>query len=491
MRRAVIVTGIVVVCAGVLGAAAASWNRLVPRTPSPWDHVPSRREVFSHQTIIAGPLTSGPEVTKLCLACHPQAARQVMQTSHWTWLGDETKIPGTDKVMRIGKRNLLNNFCIHAEPNISECSACHAGYGWEDQHYTFAEETNVDCLVCHDQTNSYIKKDGGYPAQDVDLVAVARGVGRPNRKNCGVCHFSGAGGEGVKHGDLDGSLYFPTNRLDVHMGQFDFQCVDCHKTNAHEISGLSMSVSVGHDRRVACEQCHGERPHRRDRLNAHTRSVACQACHIPRMAIDIPTQMEWDWSVAGEDRVDEYGKPLNDRFVYMKKKGSFEYAQDVRPQYFWWNGQSTRYLTGDKIQPDEPVRINYPLGGPTDAKSKIWPFKVHYQKQPFDKDTLRLLTPQTVGPGGYWADFNWDQAFRLGSQVTGVPYSGKYGFVQTEMYWPQSHLVQRASQALQCVECHSPTGLLEWKRLGFDGDPAMRGNHQRLELLNDGERSLP
>ena len=36
----------------------------------------------------------------------------------------------------------------------------------------------------------------------------------PTRLNCGGCHFNG-GGNAVKHGDLDSSLFYPTERIDV------------------------------------------------------------------------------------------------------------------------------------------------------------------------------------------------------------------------------------------------------------------------------------
>ena len=41
----------------------------------------------------------------------------------------------------------------------------------------------------------------------------------------------------VKHGDLDASLYHPSRRLDVHMGEHDFVCTDCHRTEHHDIRG--------------------------------------------------------------------------------------------------------------------------------------------------------------------------------------------------------------------------------------------------------------
>ena len=140
---------------------------------------------FDHADIIQGPLVSGPEVTALCLTCHPSAAKEVMKTTHWTWASQKVKLPGRTEVMKVGKRNLLNNFCISAGANMKTCSSCHAGYGWFDNHYDFSVEENVDCLVCHDQTNTYQKGDGGYPTPEVDLVSVARSVGRPTARPVG------------------------------------------------------------------------------------------------------------------------------------------------------------------------------------------------------------------------------------------------------------------------------------------------------------------
>ena len=138
-----------------------------------------------------------------------------------------------------------------------------------------------------------------------------------------------------------------------------------------------MSASTEKLLRVNCTDCHNERPHRDDRLDAHTRAVACQTCHIPRMAIDAPTKTYWDWSEAGQDGRKE------DPHEYLKIKGSFKYAQNVRPEYRWYNGRAYRYLTGDRIDPNQVVLINKPLGGPDDPEAKIWPFKVAFQASRF------------------------------------------------------------------------------------------------------------
>jgi hypothetical protein len=99
------------------------------------------------------------------------------------------------------------------------------------------------------------------------------------------------------------------------------------------------------------------------------------------------------------------------------------------------------------------------------------PFKVHEADQIFDTVFNYLIQPKTVGEGGYWTDFDWDIAAQLGSEITGLPYSGSYGFTDTIMFWPTTHMVQSASEALQCVACHSEEGRLDWKALGYPGDP--------------------
>jgi hypothetical protein len=226
----------------------------------------------------------GPAVTRACLGCHPQAAREVMQTSHWLWLGEPEMVPGHPEPLRIGKRNLINNFCISIEGNWPTCTRCHAGYGWEDAGYDFTLEENVDCLVCHDRSGTYAKGLAGQPAEGVDLLAAARSAGRPGRDNCGWCHFNGGGGDAVKHGDLDGSLARPVERVDVHMGRNDFACVDCHATQEHRISGRMISVSATGTIQFGCTRCHPEEPHRVERLNEHVATLACQTCHLPEVA---------------------------------------------------------------------------------------------------------------------------------------------------------------------------------------------------------------
>ena len=49
----------------------------------------------------------------------------------------------------------------------------------------------------------------------------------------------------------------------------------------------------------------------------------------------------------------------------------------------------------------------------------------------------------------------------------GREFSGEYGFVQTAMYWPLTHQVSPAENALTCESCHSPEGVLDFAALGY------------------------
>jgi octaheme c-type cytochrome (tetrathionate reductase family) len=447
---------------------------------APWDYMPRRAAPVDHKDLMEGPFETGQQVTQACLSCHEEAGEQVLHTAHWRWQSDPVVMEGRDEPVSVGKKNAINNFCIGIQGNWASCTACHAGYGWQDQDFDFEDSANVDCLVCHDSSGGYKKGKAGVPVEGVDLLAAAKSVGLPKRDNCGGCHFRGGGGDAVKHGDLDESLYFPSADIDVHMGRYDFQCVDCHQTKDHVIGGRSISVSVDNENQIACTDCHKPRLHADARINAHTGTLACQTCHIPHVAVKHATKTHWDWASAGDESREE------DKHEYMKIKGSFKYAQNLEPEYYWFNGLADRYLLGDPLAADGDTPLNPPKGDIRDPGARIWPFKVHRATQPYDSELNHLLQPVTSGEGGYWKEFDWDQALRLGSEITGVPYSGEYGFANTTMFWPQTHMVAPKSAALQCQACHSEGGRMDWEALGYPGDPIKWGSQQRVRADNAG-----
>jgi octaheme c-type cytochrome (tetrathionate reductase family) len=446
---------------------------------TPWDNVPRRAAHVDHASLFDnfGEFTSGREVTVACLGCHADAGQQMLKTAHWRWESDPVEVEGREGLYTTGKKKSINNFCIGIQGNWASCTACHAGYGWEDENFDFADETLVDCLVCHDQSGVYTKGKAGLPVEGVDLLLAAQSVGVPTRQNCGGCHFRGGGGNAVKHGDLDQSLYYPTEGVDVHMGRFDFQCVDCHRTTDHVIGGRSTTVSLDNANQIACRDCHDPQLHADDRINAHTDTVACQTCHIPEIAVRQATKTHWDWSTAGDDTREE------DTHEYLKIKGSFIYQKNLQPEYRWFNGLAHRYLMGDAVNADGVTAMNAPRGDVRDPDARIWPFKIHRARQPYDTEYGYLLQPVTSGEGGFWQEFDWDQALRLSEEVSGRAYSGNYDFAATEMYWPSTHMVAIKERALQCQACHSDNGRLDWQALGYDGDPITYGSQARKRVL--------
>lgn len=447
---------------------------------------------------LKGPFKNGPEVTRACLSCHSQVGVDLLSTSHWLWRGEPTEIPGRPgQTHSIGKANLINNFCTGIQSNEHHCTKCHIGFGWQNKSFNFTDPNKIDCIVCHDGTGDYTRT----PLADelIDWVEMAKNVGPTSIQTCGSCHFRGGGGEAVKHGDLDPSLTEATRELDLHMASdgLGFSCSSCHRGEeiAHRITGHSPSVSPITGDILSCAKCHGDQPHGKpfvhrtqkekeagkrlrgdtkpvsramaDRLNWHARTLACQTCHIPIYATQYPTKTWWDWSAAG--RLDENGRPVQEtdeegNITYLGSKGTFKWEKNLKPEYLWYNGQSERYLIGDSFNPKEILSLNRPMGKPGENNSKIWPFKIMRGKQIFDRKNGYLIQAKIYGEkgsGAYGADFDWDKAARAGMSYINLPYSGSFGFAETEMHWPLSHMTLEGKKALSCVDCHSKEGRLE------------------------------
>ncbi len=450
------------------------------------------------------------EVTETCLKCHNNIDEQLMMNEHWTWAKKDS-IPGRG-VFYFGKKNVLNNFCIGASSNEKLCTMCHAGFDFKTQHWDSTQTQNMDCLVCHDNTGTYHKSNTcadpnqpgyGYPPKNTDLKNIALHVGLPQRRNCGVCHFTGGGGNNVKHGDLEMALNSCTRDVDVHMGTNgqNMTCTECHKTNNHNIPGNLPMVSASPSNSFSCTECHTSSPHKSKLLNEHYNQVSCEACHIPRYAKVQPTKLYWSWKDAGKLNPDggilHYEKEIpkdsalayigNASYIHNITEDSIIYEYDSRhaaailaknviPDYVWWNGYTDHHFIGDTITTDT-VNLVTLIGSyednihPMDSKhpSKIYPVKIMRGNQIYDVTYHKLINPKLVGPkgsGAYWRDFNWDSSAVKGMEYIGKNYSGKYGFIETRSYWPVNHEVSPAEQALSCEACHSKNGRLS-KLQGF------------------------
>lgn len=405
------------------------------------------------------------EVTAACLSCHTERGAEVMATAHWNWEREEY-IKGRG-ITYLGKKNVLNNFCTGILSNERACNKCHIGYGWKDKNFDFKNPYNVDCLICHDQTGTYEKATGGagYPPMGnnaPDYKKIVAAVGLPRKENCGYCHFLSAGGNNVKHGDLEEALLVCNKNVDVHMGKdgLDMSCVACHEANRHRMKGKYYAVSSMNRDRARCEDCHGSFPHSNSKLNEHTVKVDCRTCHIPVYAKVNPTKMFWDWSTAGrrKDGLPYSIKDSTGKEVYLSIKGDFHWERNVKPDYVWFNGTADHHLITDKITSDT-ININTLFGSYNDEASKIVPVKIHRGKQPYDLVYKTLIQAKLwdtdTGKCALWLDLDWDCALEAGMQYAGLPYSGRYGFIDTRMYLPVSHMVSKSEEALKCEDCHN------------------------------------
>jgi hypothetical protein len=175
--------------------------------------------------------------------------------------------------------------------------------------------------------------------------------------------------------------------------------------------------------------------------------------------------MFWDWSTAGKKKD---GKPFAEKgphgkSIYDTKKGDFRWEKNVQPAYFWFNGAINAITARDTIDPSRSVDINWPVGSRADANARIFPFKVHEGRQPYDKINKTLSIPKLFGKqgsGAYWAEYDWKKAQEVGMQLAGLSFSGEYDFVDTRYVFPITHMVAPKENAVACIECHNAEGRL-------------------------------
>ncbi len=301
------------------------------------------------------------------------------------------------------------------------------------------------------------------PDVGVDLLYVAKNVGQTSRESCGSCHFHGGGGDAIKHADMSANLIKPDRNCDVHMGGYDFQCTECHKTRKHKISGRSTSVAAV-EGSILCADCHTEMPHYGDslmdhHLNKHCEHLSCNTCHSPLYAKCKPTKTWWDWSKAG----DKKRKPVKDKYGmldYHFKKGEFKWKESAKPAYSWYKGVIKRIEIGDRVNLDvAKLNITEPVGFFTDPESRISPFKIMKGVQPADKENNYFIVPHLFlrdknDTTAYWKNLDWQKSFKDGMAVAKLPYSGKYKWLETWTYWGIKHEVMPAESALSCAHCH-------------------------------------
>ena len=353
------------------------------------------------------------------------------------------------------------------------CSACHAGNGLEPSDVMSRQQLeNIDCLMCHAsgyRRDLYENEKGGFVWKSIlwknqeGLDSVAKRISKPTRSMCLRCHNASGGGANFKRGDLEYKLANPDRNFDVHMASEgkNMQCVSCHAGENHRVlgRGTDLSGSDTPDKNLTCDSaaCHSS-PHKNPVLNKHALSVNCTVCHIPKFARDEPTDMVRDWS-----------KPFYNAET-DKYSATITLQKDVTPVYGWFNGFTKAQLPGEtaNLLPDGSVGIMMPQGSRDDPKAKIFAFKLHKGRLPMLAEKNWLI-PITVEH--FFSNGQIEPAVQSAAKEIYGLTNIKYSWVETTRYMGIFHGVQPKANALKCMDCHGAKGIMDWKALGYKGNP--------------------
>jgi hypothetical protein len=131
-----------------------------------------------------------------------------------------------------------------------------------------------------------------------------------------------------------------------------------------------------------------------------------------------------------------------------------ELANDVRPEYRWWNRKMTT--------PPEPV------GDMKDPAAKIYPWKRATYNVVSDVTTKK---PVFIKAGVYATKGDPLAAAKKGAADAKQEFSGTIEGTEERMVFSLNHQVAPRAQALACSACHAPDGVLDFEALGY---PAKR-----------------
>ncbi|WP_173179960.1 MopE-related protein [Desulfosarcina ovata] len=393
-----------------------------------------------------------------CLSCHNDEAGEMMESTHYQWLGETPDMVNQTGVRQGKLTTAVNSYCINIEGDWPVCGTCHVGRGQRPDEAADNAQ-NVDCLVCHNDNYASQRTrlaDGsmGVAAPDDSLV---QNVQRPNRANCLSCHAKAGGGDAVKRGDLSLATSTNTDRnFDVHMNSAgaNLACQACHVFEEHKVIGkgsdLRPTDDISRGAEVSCLTCHTDKNtregHETAKINDHVARVACQTCHVPVYA-KVATETYRDW------RSHHDGSPADASALpghpYTEK------LADLIPTYRFWNRTSDNALLGDDASrtynaDTDTWPTSTPMGDITDGK--LYPFKYKTAMQPKTRADHRLIALNTFeylkGSG------NVNTAIAQGLTAMGYPPDEPYDWVLTDTYQMLNHGISPAANALACADCH-------------------------------------
>jgi len=321
-------------------------------------------------------------------------------------------------------------------------------------------------------------------------------------------------------GSKRGTPFSPS--WDVHAAA-GLSCLDCHATRGHFIAkGTHTTTMMANDLpevEVSCLDCHDEPHDSADEigqaLNDHLDSVACQTCHIPSLHPDNVTRRDFSETEFEADP---------GIHIYHDSVKENEPGRGIA--YVWWNGDAT--FLGNPIgdNPNGAGLYNF-----YDAKERWpqfadfdyagWfeevmrpiaragrPSKIHPMKRFNGRQHIDL---QNIGPfGGMLVPYNLPAYYRFGSpdpaarvemdrRLMRLLYARMFNFYMLDRFmsymavdsWnTHSYVDVRAGKkveprwlptdammeinhairldgALTCDNCHGPSGVMDWRALGY------------------------
>jgi len=336
-------------------------------------------------------------------------------------------------------------------------------------------------------------------------------------------------------GSKRGTPFSPS--WDVHAAA-GLECIDCHITEGHYIAkGTHTTTMMANDLpnvEVACETCHSDAPHKSnpdmaDYLNGHIDKIACVTCHIPSLNPDNATMRDF----AQPEYEENPGI-----FVYTDVAKETEPGKGI--VYVWWNGDAT--FLGNPIGDNPNGKNLYRFYNPTHTWPEFNDFDYAgwYEKvmrpiaqkgRPSKLYAMKLFNGrqhidlQNIGPfGGMYLPYNLPTYYTTGNPDSaaaaemahpmmkmmygwlfkyymmdrfmsfmdvagwnGSAYDDARYLRKVEPRWiPQdasleiSHAIRKTG-ALSCNNCHSQSGVLDFKSLGYDREEIISLQEPRMQ----------
>lgn len=419
-----------------------------------------------------------------CMGCHGKEFDDMAASTHYQWLGDTTEMANANGTRQGKLTNAVNSYCINILGDWPVCGKCHVGRGLAPDNQ-FADNTNIDCLVCHNEEYAKVRtrladgsmapplaaKTSPTPTETATLDSYTRQISKPTRTSCLKCHAFAGGGNAVKRGDLsmsgtdfhgvplyEGSDNNTDPNFDVHMNSqaSNLSCQDCHVFQNHKTIGRGSDLRPTDDpargSEVRCTTCHvgfdQNGAHAaagaiRTDADRHVARVACQSCHIDQYAkVATETHRDWRYNHAGlpADGSSGPGHP------------ELTTGQNLKPVYRFWNRTSRNYLLGDTavLDPETGAHpTSRPLGDINDGK--LYPFKYKTATQPMiiaDKKLLALDTLEYLAISG-----SANAAIASGLVNMGYPANEPVEWVETDTFQLLNHGVSPAAK-VDCMKCH-------------------------------------